>query len=267
MQAIKFLLTTSMIEVNALNSNGLTAMDILTRSSRDMKDWEIGELLRHAGGTHTTEENRTETSNGHGDNKKRSRKYLKKSSGNDNWVEKKRFPMMMVASLIATMSFLASLNPPGGLWQDDFAGSNTKSPHRAGYAILEDFDSDEYTRFTNYNTTSFVASLGTILFLLLIGDLPFFRHKFFMWILMGIMWIAINATFETYVLSRTKLANEGSYVGVLYVYFVWLVFTFFVLLVHVIRMIRWMTRGLIKILRRRRRSASSTSGDHPPHIV
>ncbi|KAJ0091158.1 hypothetical protein Patl1_13822 [Pistacia atlantica] len=276
-EAIKFLITNAAIEVNALNSNGLTALDILTRSSRDMKDWEIGELLRHAGGISSAKENITRTSHGHGDNQttntsnpkgKRSKKYFKKSSGNDNWLEKKRTPMMMVASLIATMSFLASLNPPGGLWQDDFPGSNTTSPHRAGFAILEDFDSDKYTYFINYNTTSFVASLGTILFLLLIGDLPFFRHKFFMWVLLGIMWIAINATFGTYILSRTTLAIEASYLGVLYVYFVWLIFTFFVLLVHVIRMIVWMTRVLIKLIRRRRRrSASSTSGNHPPHIV
>lgn len=36
-------------EVNALNANGFTALDILTRSKRDVKDWEIGELLRGVG--------------------------------------------------------------------------------------------------------------------------------------------------------------------------------------------------------------------------
>ncbi|KAJ4717509.1 Ankyrin repeat family protein [Melia azedarach] len=48
-EVIKFLTTRTKINVNALNANGFTAWDILAQSKRDVKDWEIGESLRHAG--------------------------------------------------------------------------------------------------------------------------------------------------------------------------------------------------------------------------
>ncbi|KAF8406847.1 hypothetical protein HHK36_005968 [Tetracentron sinense] len=48
-EAIQFLLTTTRVEVNVLNANGSTALDVLQQSSRDLRDTEIKESLRGAG--------------------------------------------------------------------------------------------------------------------------------------------------------------------------------------------------------------------------
>lgn len=45
MQVIRFLITRTMVDVNALNANGFMALDIPAQRKRDKKDWEIGELL------------------------------------------------------------------------------------------------------------------------------------------------------------------------------------------------------------------------------
>ena len=53
LQIIKLLLTTGVVEVNALNRNGSTSLDILTQSPRDLRDLEIEESLWTAEGLST----------------------------------------------------------------------------------------------------------------------------------------------------------------------------------------------------------------------
>ncbi|KAH7574426.1 hypothetical protein JRO89_XS03G0294600 [Xanthoceras sorbifolium] len=118
-----------------------------------------------------------------------------KTTKKENWLTRKREPLMVVASLIATMAFQAGLNPPGGLWQDNNpntgsqANNNSTVPHLAGTSILATHDLGNYSRYLAYNTSSFIASLSIIL--LLITGLPF-KRKFFMWILIVIVWVAIT---------------------------------------------------------------------------
>ncbi|KAA8535185.1 hypothetical protein F0562_030188 [Nyssa sinensis] len=132
-QTINFLLTSSTIEVNATNANGFTAADVLAQSRRDVKDKNIIESLKRAGAS-GAEANRSSVSEfGTKMNTSLSwdtdyrissphplekvwEKYLKKQ---DNWLEKTRNTLMVVASLIATMAFQVGVNPPGGVWQDD----------------------------------------------------------------------------------------------------------------------------------------------------
>ncbi|KAK4372979.1 hypothetical protein RND71_008363 [Anisodus tanguticus] len=49
-ETAKYLLKTNQIDVNAMDANGNTALDILAESWRDMNDLSIGECLREAGG-------------------------------------------------------------------------------------------------------------------------------------------------------------------------------------------------------------------------
>lgn len=120
-EAINFLTASASttVEVNALNANVLTALDILTQSKRSVKDWEIGESLRRAGAisakwTHEPGNARTalilksdETCRGkrpkNGDHKKRKK-----------WLEDTRSSLLVVATLIAAAAFQAVLSPPGG---------------------------------------------------------------------------------------------------------------------------------------------------------
>ncbi|XP_057985256.1 uncharacterized protein LOC110646944 [Hevea brasiliensis] len=117
------------------------------------------------------------------------RRQKKHPSRKKSWLEQKQSALMVVASLIATMAFQAAI----GVWQEDLQMSTPESvSHSAGHSIMADKCPRRYTLFVIYNTTSFLSSISVIL--LLISGLPF-GPKFFMWILMVIVWIAITSSF------------------------------------------------------------------------
>ncbi|KAI3914081.1 hypothetical protein MKW92_040145 [Papaver armeniacum] len=113
------------VNVNALNNNGFTALDILiTQSPRHWKDEKIENLLRCAGGHQTVVVTTTVQSQPQPSPAmiiRNRNRYKDEESFNkyDNWLRKKRNVLMVVASLIATMAFQAGVNPPGGVWQQD----------------------------------------------------------------------------------------------------------------------------------------------------
>ncbi|GJY92793.1 ankyrin repeat-containing domain, PGG domain protein [Tanacetum coccineum] len=119
---------------------------------------------------------------------------------NEDWLDKKRNTLMVVASLIATMAFQAGTNPPSGVWQDN------STDHMAGYSIMEYNHQNLYHVFLVSNTLGFVSTLSIIL--LLISGLPFLRHRFFLWILMVIMWIATASMSLTYLVSISVLTPK-----------------------------------------------------------
>ncbi|KAL7099105.1 hypothetical protein ACP275_09G061400 [Erythranthe tilingii] len=61
-ETINFLLSVPAFEVNAQNLNGLTAVDVLIQSRRDVRDLEIEESLKKAGGTGNLETNNNNNS-------------------------------------------------------------------------------------------------------------------------------------------------------------------------------------------------------------
>ncbi|KAK0570669.1 hypothetical protein LWI29_004720 [Acer saccharum] len=162
-EVIKFLITSTTIEVNALNACGFTSLDISMLKKRDFKDWEIRELLRHTIAmnskdirlTTTFELGTTEIARTLKSPENHQIKVLIQpdqdtytDSGiilpkrhNLEWSDKMRSALMVVASVIATMAFQASVNPPGGLWQDTSHGggvatsSTSSKPHTAGFAV------------------------------------------------------------------------------------------------------------------------------------
>ncbi|CAK7352858.1 unnamed protein product [Dovyalis caffra] len=197
-QIINYLITETLIEVNALNANGFTALDIvLARGRRNIEDIDIQNTLLEAGAL--SSKNMPSTMHGsiaiRANNKNRERKK--------NWLEERRNALMVVASLIATMAFQAGISPPNGNWQDDLHPISLS--HEAGRSIMADKFPDDYAFFVGYNTTSFLASISVIL--LLISGLPF-KWKILMWILMIIMWIAIIATILTYSISLSCLSSR-----------------------------------------------------------
>ncbi|CAA3008257.1 Hypothetical predicted protein [Olea europaea subsp. europaea] len=207
----------STIEVNAQNLRGMTAMDVLIHSRTDLRDEEIEESLKRTGAFASMENNslvqinHNITSPGlnlsieHRDLssnvKKNGREKMIKQ--NDDWLAK-RSALMVVASLIATMAFQIRINPPSGVWQDNYkvdSQGHTISVFdfpKARESIFAHNHPEDYRRFLIANTAGLAASLSIIL--LLMSGLPL-KRRIFMWILMVITWIAITAVAMTYLFS------------------------------------------------------------------
>lgn len=218
-QTINYLLMNTRLEVNALNTNGYTALDILAQSRRDTKDLDIADSLRSAGAFKAIEiQSSVNRNNNIGGVRSTAMAFvpqeqikalpsgcvnLQQTFKKEDWLTRKRDSLMVVASLIATMAFQSGLNPPGGLWQDDSQANNnnnnnTGGEHQAGTSIMAYKYPSEYSQFLSYNTVGFIASLSIIL--LLITGLPF-KRRFFMWVLIVIVWIAITSVALTYRVS------------------------------------------------------------------
>ncbi|KAL8063148.1 hypothetical protein ABFX02_01G009100 [Erythranthe guttata] len=249
-ETINFLVSVPAFEVNALNLNGMTAVDILTQSRRDVRDLEIEESLKKAGAIGNLEINNNKTTT----RAFPSSTNVKKHKQQDHdWLERKKSALMIVASLLATMAFQVGVNPPGGVWQEDKLvepGDPTFKPQYAGYSIMSRNFPDLYSIFYMYNTIGFIASLSIIL--LLMSGLPI-RHRFFMWVLMVTTWIAITAIAIVYLNSVTSVTPlDGTFASlIIYTVYVWDCLMGLLLVGHTIRlvvkMVRKLTRRLTKI--------------------
>ncbi|KAL5763494.1 hypothetical protein ACOSP7_019758 [Xanthoceras sorbifolium] len=179
------------VNVNAKNFSGLTAMDIFHLMGDSRSD-EVGKILHRAKAKPASEISVCSTSLAQFFirdltlTEKRD-KYL----GVFGQTQKKsadsiRNIVLVVAVLIATATYQAGLNPPGGYWQDDFnpqplSTINDTSPmtsvdqwrqgqvpHRAGKMIM----APHYLFwFFTLNSAAFLASVWMIL--VLIAGLPY----------------------------------------------------------------------------------------------
>ncbi|KAJ4840120.1 hypothetical protein Tsubulata_051522 [Turnera subulata] len=217
-EMINFLITETMIDINSLNSKGLTALDIALAedAGRTSRAKEIQNYVLDVGapsaqytlspGLHepeTFEAKNLCSSEKDGSTTARSKAKSSNKhhrSKNNKEMRQKRNALMVVASLITTMAFQAGINPPSGFWQDD-----TES-HEAGHSILATKLPTSYRLFVAFNTTSFLASLSVIL--LLISGLPF-KRIFSVWILMVIMWIAMMSMGLTYSMSLFSMSGSS----------------------------------------------------------
>ncbi|KAL7160174.1 hypothetical protein ABFS83_01G076600 [Erythranthe nasuta] len=273
-ETINFLLSVPAFEVNALNLDGKTAVDVLIQSRRDLRDMEIEESLKKGGGIGNLESNAPPPqdmnySTLYSSNSSSTKMRKKDNTWNgmlkqqSEWLERKKDSLMIVASLIATMAFQVGVNPPGGVWQEDkivdSEGNLEKYPHVAGFSVFASNYPKGYPRFYMINTISFIASLSIIL--LLMSGLPI-RRRFFMWILMVITWIAITTLALTYLLSITVLTpdkNETFYSVIGLVIFVWLVLMALLLVGHTVRLIVRMVKRTRKMFRGRSAAATRST--------
>ncbi|XP_072980407.1 uncharacterized protein [Typha angustifolia] len=107
--------------------------------------------------------------------KKRTREAVKKERQKMKAVFEKQMRgwMMILATLFASMTFQAGLNPPGGFWQDDVTHiitnstiGRTEESHSAGSPILATKSSERFLLFAWCNSLAFAFSMG-IVFLML----------------------------------------------------------------------------------------------------
>ncbi|XP_057799749.1 ankyrin repeat-containing protein BDA1-like [Salvia miltiorrhiza] len=223
-ETIKFLLSVGALEVNAQNHEGLTALEVLIRSRRDVRDSQIEKLLKNEQPLQKNQKSNSWES------------LMEKHGG---WLDRKKSTLMVVASLIATMAFQIGVNPPGGAWQNDSPPGNLET-YMAGESVLMTTFPQCYVRFYIINTTAFIASLSIIL--LLMSGLPM-RRRLFVWILMVITWIAITAIALTYLIAIRLMTpsyfeNTPVFKAVVATIFVWIGLMALLLVAHTIRMIK-----------------------------
>lgn len=227
MQTVNFLINNTEIDMSSRNQMGLTALEISVRASPPERDQRRDE-----------------------------------KRGQD-WPEKMRSALMVVSVLTATMAFQVGVNPPSGFWQenskkdgqscdvsikaDNYSPSPCEVSHKAGFSILASNGPSSYETILAFNTASFIASLSIIL--ILISGVPL-RKRFFVWMLMVIMWVAITCNALTYVNSieaftpddmKTNVAEVLSFLTL-----IWVILTGLLLIVHTVRLVIWFVRNIIK---------------------
>ncbi|CAL5445284.1 unnamed protein product [Camellia sinensis] len=178
--------TRAVMEVNSLNKNSLTALDVLLIFQSEAGDREIEDVLVQAGAKrardlHTsalalTSQNQgvtTNPSNGPLMPIERTRsparqllEYFKYNKIRDSPSEA-RNAMLVIAVLIATATYQAVLSPPGGVWQDDSLSSNnngtdTTKPHSAGKAVMGSKNTLWFGLFIFFNSVGFFTSINMI---------------------------------------------------------------------------------------------------------
>lgn len=163
------------VEVNAVNSEGLTALDISVTSMAGSNELEeIQEVLRSAGAEVSGRLDQAVVSNQRQQALAREDRSL--TSRNEKYTDSKRNGIGVIALLFATMSFQSGMNPPGGSWQD-WASSTSQNflnvTHEPGKSIIWELRKSESLIFFQVNALCFFSSL-TMLVLLAITE--FLNH-------------------------------------------------------------------------------------------
>ncbi|KAJ6673289.1 HOMEOBOX PROTEIN WARIAI [Salix viminalis] len=115
------LLSRTGVNVNAVNSEGLTALDLAVRSTTGSNDEdEIQEIIRSIGTELTDRVERLEQSIA--SNQKRS-----SIARREKFVGSLKNGIGILAAIFASLSFEVGMNPPGGVWQEWGSSNATKS--------------------------------------------------------------------------------------------------------------------------------------------
>ncbi|KAH7691546.1 26S proteasome regulatory complex subunit PSMD10 protein [Dioscorea alata] len=248
LQSVKLLLNREGIEViNARNHIGLTALDVLLESPSEHGDLALGELIRAAGGNtsqdHLVNHHQTpiqyEASPLVDDFMASPPKQsnVRKRSKKRPTIEDTYTPgtLMIVATLIATVTFQAGLNPPGGFTQANDPVTNSSST--AGLPVL----GSNLNLFLVFDVIGLSASL--IIILLLICLMPRKKRKMMM-ILIWVMWVAVFFTGLAFTAALYNIFPHNTLCKVLVIVWVW-VLRGFILLVcflfckYLLRRVGW----------------------------
>ncbi|KAL1809876.1 hypothetical protein ACET3Z_026866 [Daucus carota] len=208
-QMIKYLVTRGeVLDLNAVNKNGLTALDIIEQMPQDVKTMEIKELLISAGSLRAklnkgaTSEIVVEQGPAAPDkNKKGVKKKNSKSSSNfPKKQPKKDKNLLVAASVIAAMAYQAALSPPGGLAAVDattnLAPSYDTYKLKPATSVVSAFMQGYSDVFWISNTIAFMAALSVI-FLYVSGAR--LHQRFLVWLIRLGMWITLSAMTSAYV--------------------------------------------------------------------
>ncbi|XVE56456.1 hypothetical protein DITRI_Ditri04bG0011300 [Diplodiscus trichospermus] len=184
-QVIELLLgsgtTSGLLEVNAVNQTGLTALDVLQIFPSEAGDREIADTLQRAGALRSRDVSPSDERHNELVNQPRTRprcqrqtddlvEYFKFKKGRDSPSEA-RSALLVIAVLVATATFQVGLSPPGGTWQDSYtpnqnnltgASAGVNGAHTAGTSIMGTSSGITFALFVVFNSIGFAVSLFMI---------------------------------------------------------------------------------------------------------
>nr|XP_004510423.1 uncharacterized protein LOC101494640 [Cicer arietinum] len=173
-----------------------------------------------------------------------------------NWLEQMRGSLMVVATVIASLTFQIAINPPGGVWQtntnktEDGCAFNTTC--KAGTSVIASSgDSDQkfrYEVFTLLCAISFSAS-QTIILLLVTGFQ--LSNKFVMWLLIIVNCISVFCTAGAYIISIWMIMYplDGPFSKLaLYYGLFWALLVVLIFLGFFCRLVFWLLKSFFRLL-------------------
>ncbi|KAB5529235.1 hypothetical protein DKX38_019316 [Salix brachista] len=166
-QIVKLLVSVQTnVEVNAVNSEGLTALDIAVRSMEGSNEpGEIQEVLRSDGAQVSGSLDQAVVSN-------RQQQALARDQSLTLTMEKYsgslRNGIGVLAVLFSTISFQLGMNPPGGSWQDWASSTNHNFPnvtHTPAKSIIWELHKRKSLTFFQVNALCFFSSFSILVVL------------------------------------------------------------------------------------------------------
>ncbi|KAL6605762.1 hypothetical protein ACP70R_041415 [Stipagrostis hirtigluma subsp. patula] len=125
------------------------------------------------------------------------------------WFKEMRGWLMVLATVAASVTYQAGLNPPGGFWQDDEKG---QMPHAAGNPVLRDEHRSRYMLFYYFNSTAFVTSL--VIMVLLMSE-RFYHTEAKVMALMLTTFVDLASLVGAYIAGSTRYFSSCIYVIVI----------------------------------------------------
>ncbi|KAK1351899.1 PGG domain-containing protein [Heracleum sosnowskyi] len=234
MQIIKYLLKSrsQVVDVNLVNKNGLTALDIIEQMPKDAKTVEIKELLVSANSirakeiepaTATIQMDAVANQNIVGeaaartnDNSQGVKKWKKPKKGIfRKTLEKSDKSLLVAASVIAAMAYQAAISPPGGVagmdaTQTPVPSVDLEPPYvlEPSSSLLAYFYPELSDGFWIFNTISFIAALSVI-FVYVSGASP--KSRFFLWLIRLGMSISLTSMTLAYVRAVEAITPSDSF--------------------------------------------------------
>ncbi|CAN6214233.1 unnamed protein product [Urochloa humidicola] len=123
------------------------------------------------------------------------------------WFKEMRGWLMVLATVAASVTYQAGLNPPGGFWQ-----ANDDQGHRAGDPVLHDMHWSRYMIFYYMNATAFVTSL--VLMVLLMSE-RFYHSETKVVALILTTFVDLISLIGAYIAGTTRFFSSCIYVIVI----------------------------------------------------
>ncbi|KAM7515705.1 hypothetical protein LguiA_005288 [Lonicera macranthoides] len=277
-EVIEYVLSTSTeLKINMVNAKGFTASDVIAQMPTDFKTRQVHELLVKAGtkrgelfamgheiSTPVSVTVPPKPPSIRGPKSQHKIKNIKKM------LKRKLDMLLMAATVIATMSYQAGLNPPGGVSDDQkivMKSNGETVTVQAGTSIIAAVAPKYFFLFWMFNTASFIGSISIIL--LVMSGLPLLKKRAFMWVLIGAVCVITSLMAITYLVTLPAITPShpeshwsGDVIDRIVKNSVWPLIGLVgsILLVHMFRLIMWI-RKLWKYMKDKRVSREEDEGE------